>query len=104
MVPKSSHVNILQLEQECWGGSERPGVSWAGEVKRSQKEFRTQGQFSHPAHMLAESLGLEIRKGEEVWGGSNSKAEGRIMLITLMSSQPNILCVIAGEYSSQMPR
>lgn len=61
MVPRSSQVNVLQLEQQSVGGMEGDGVSGVGEVGRSQEEVRAQGQLLILPRCW-QNLGLQIRK------------------------------------------
>lgn len=58
--PRSSQVNVLQIEQQN-GGQRVARSQWAGEAGRPQQEFGAQRQPSHPAQMLAES-GPGMRK------------------------------------------
>lgn len=102
MVPRSSQVNVLQFEQQCVGRRWETRCQQGGRGQEVTGGIQSPGTAFHPAQMLAESESSD-KKGE-VWGGSNSKAEGGGTRITTAPlPPPNIPCVIAGEYSSRMP-
>lgn len=105
MVPRSSQVNVLQLEQQSVGEMEGDGGSGVGEVRRSQEEVRAQGQLLILPRCW-QNLGLLIRKLKCGEGHTPRQKEEELSLPPHPppSPLPSIPWVIADECSSQMPR